>query len=155
MLPGRISYRGIVCGFERSDLRNAILEIYPKADTNGDGGLSSEEQAAVSRMVLKKFLRQTRTRTESCPIGAGSVAPESRRGKEEGNAGCSVETSVARTDSGRPHGWRSLPFVRGHDRSRPSEHGVGRQIPDVSFTDIVGKQHRLSDFANRKPSSSP
>ena len=32
-----------------------ILEIYPKADTNGDGVLSSSEQAALNRLVLWRF----------------------------------------------------------------------------------------------------
>ncbi len=32
-----------------------ILELYPQADTDGDGVLSSAEEAALSRMVLKRF----------------------------------------------------------------------------------------------------
>ncbi|MFZ5830976.1 MAG: redoxin family protein [Planctomycetota bacterium] len=33
---------------------------------------------------------------------------------------------------------------------KPSDHGVGRLVPDVAFTDLKGKQHKLSDFADRK-----
>ena len=32
-----------------------ILELYPQADTDGDGVLSSAEEAALSRMALKRF----------------------------------------------------------------------------------------------------
>ena len=32
-----------------------ILKLYPQADTDGDGVLSSAEEAALSRMVLKRF----------------------------------------------------------------------------------------------------
>ena len=36
-------------------IRKKALELYPQADTNGDGVLSDEEEAALSRQALKRF----------------------------------------------------------------------------------------------------
>ena len=33
---------------------------------------------------------------------------------------------------------------------KPSDQGVGRFISDVTFDDLAGEKHKLSDFANRK-----
>ena len=32
----------------------------------------------------------------------------------------------------------------------PGTCGIGRQIPDLVFTDVAGTKHKLSDFADRK-----
>ena len=36
-------------------IKKKVLELYPQADTNGDGVLSDVEEAAVSRQALKRF----------------------------------------------------------------------------------------------------
>jgi thiol-disulfide isomerase/thioredoxin len=42
------------------------------------------------------------------------------------------------------------PLRQGPHPVKSGEHGIGRQIPDLVFTDIAGKQHKLSDFASHK-----
>ncbi len=42
------------------------------------------------------------------------------------------------------------PVRQGPRPIKPGLHGVGKHIPNRSFTDITGKQHSLSDFANHK-----
>ncbi|WP_013630090.1 redoxin family protein [Rubinisphaera brasiliensis] len=42
------------------------------------------------------------------------------------------------------------PVREGPRPIKPGEHGVGKQIPDLSFTDIAGKQYNLSDFRDQK-----
>jgi len=127
-----------------------ILEIYPKADTDGDGVLSSSEQAALSRLVLQRFPEADADkdgvlfRSEQTALLRKAVAA-----KKKGTLDALLTpASPAPTPADRT---TAESLVRQGPRPiKASEHGVGRQIPDVSFTDIVGKQHRLSDFSSRK-----
>lgn len=42
------------------------------------------------------------------------------------------------------------PIRRGPRLVKPGVYGIGRQIPDLTFTDVDGTQHRLSDFGEQK-----
>jgi len=42
------------------------------------------------------------------------------------------------------------PVRQGPRPVKPGDRGVGRQIPDLSLTDIAGRQHTLSHFADQK-----
>lgn len=127
-----------------------ILEIYPKADTNGDGVLSSSEQAALNRLVLQRFPEADAdkdgvlSRSEKAALLRKATVAKKKGTLDDLLKPASPEpTPVVRTTA-------ESPIRQGPRSIKASEHGVGRQIPDVSFTDIDGKQHTLSDFTSRK-----
>ena len=125
-----------------------ILEIYPKADTNGDGVLSKSEQAALNRMVLQRYPQAdtdqdgTLSRSEQAVLlRRAAAAKENGTLKELLDVGASEATADDRSAA-------ESPIRQGPRPIKPSEHGVGRHIPDLSFTDINGKLYRLSEFAS-------
>ena len=127
-----------------------ILEIYPEADTNGDGVLSKSEQAALHRRVLQRYPQADADQDgtlsgseQAALLQKAAAAKKNGTLKDLLNAGASEVTPANRTSA------RS-PVRQGPRPIKPSEHGVGRQIPDLSFTDITGKLQSLSDFANHK-----
>lgn len=42
------------------------------------------------------------------------------------------------------------PIRQGPTILKPGDHGISSLVPDVTFTDLQGKQHRLSDYKNEK-----
>lgn len=61
---------------------------------------------------------------------------------------CVVDQQLA---CGSPPASHATAKIRqGPEILKPSDHGVGRFIPDVTFNDLAGERHKLSDFSNRK-----
>ena len=125
-----------------------ILEFYPKADTNGDGVLSSLEQAALNRLVLRRFPQADTdkdgvlSRSEQTELLRKAAAAKKKGTLDDLlNPASPAPAAVSPAESDLRQGPRLI---------KPGEYGVGRQIPDVSLTDITGTQHTLSDFASRK-----
>jgi len=127
-----------------------ILQIYPSADTNRDGVLSKDELAALHRMALQRYPQADTdqdgvlSRSEQAVLLRKAAAAKKKGTLNDLLNPASPEPVLAdRTFA------ESL-IRQGPRPIKPSEHGVGRQIPDLSFTDITGKQHRLSGFASHK-----
>lgn len=131
-------------------LAQQILQFYPQADTNGDGVLSEAEEAALSKAALQKYpqadldgdgkLSDAEKRTllrkvnpSAKPVGEKDLSPP--------KLGAS-KPPVVKADAD--------PVRQGPRQIKPGQHGIGQRIPDLEFTDIREKQHRLSDFTNRK-----
>lgn len=156
--------RVLVCGFvavtisvssadSNDEIAKRILEVYPQADTNGDGLLSPPERAAVNRIALKRYPQADADNDGKLSVAEQEALlqkiakPESRHSANEVPAPvqmaptASVENRSAITESSVRQGPRPV---------KPAAHGIGRQVPDMSFTDIAGCQHKLSDFADQE-----
>jgi peroxiredoxin len=108
-----------------------LSERFKAFDQNGDGKLQGEELAQ-ARWLL---------RADADGDGAVTLAE--------------VQQSFARLAGGEeaPTGSTPPPYVpedkaprQGPRLLKPADAGIGRMIPDVSFTDLDGKSHKLSDF---------
>jgi thiol-disulfide isomerase/thioredoxin/mono/diheme cytochrome c family protein len=131
-----------------------IIALYPQADTNGDGILTDAEEDAVSRLALQRYPRADRDRdgvlsdvekqrllrtlAHRAPLQSASPA-----------TGAAATTTSLESTPIHSTGVES-PLRQGPHPVKSGEHGIGRQIPDLVFTDIAGKQQKLSDFATHK-----
>ena len=96
--------------------------LFRRLDRNGDGAITLEEtRVAVTSGVLSRV---------NAPV------PPSE----------SVDSTKAFPESPAKTVDANSDIQRGPQPLKPSEQGVGRMIPDLSFTDIDGDAHRLSDF---------
>jgi hypothetical protein len=112
-----------------------MTERFKQLDTNGDGRLVGEE------------LAQARWLARLDRNGDGAVT------LDEVN---STMTTLLQNEV-VPDGEAPPPFVPDANSPRqqplritPAAGGVGRMIPDVTFADLDGKQHRLSEFTQHK-----
>ena len=127
-----------------------ILEIFPKADTDGDGVLSESEQSTLNRMVLQRYPQADTDRdgflSESEQV---IIFRKAAAAKKNGTLNDLLKSELPEPV---PVGRTSVtsPIRQGPRPIKPGEHGIGRQIGNLSFTDITGNQHSLSDFANHK-----
>ena len=132
------------------DFAKRILERFPQADTDGDGVLSDREHAAIDRTVLRRYPqadvdgdgRLSDSEKQKLLKKAGLAT--SRLDSEHQSSSKPQESAAEISDPAES------PVRQGPRPIKPGQHGVGRQIPDLSFKDIAGNQHRLSDFANKK-----
>src|SRR6056297_23206 len=122
--------------------QGALEQRFNELDENGDGKVTSQEwpQAALfARFDLDGNGEITKPEAaKALRLGAMDEVPESEI-REAAPVAQAEETTVV-----------EAPVRQGPRIVKPGDHGVGRQIPDVSLTDIDGKSHRLSDFANER-----
>jgi thiol-disulfide isomerase/thioredoxin/mono/diheme cytochrome c family protein len=115
---------------------------FAELDRNHDGKLTSEESGGAAW-----FDRLDRR-------GAGFVTLEEIRtlARRFGRTEATVPIAPADTVTATPPA-AAAPQAsprEGPKVLRPADHGIGRLIPDVAFTDIDGKPGRLSDFRSAK-----
>jgi peroxiredoxin/mono/diheme cytochrome c family protein len=118
-----------------------VQERFQRLDTNGDGKLSAAEVG--SRRLFQRMDADGDgfVTKEEANTFFGNVANtlQDRFGQRIGSNG---DTNSATAVDDTPHeGPRPL---------KASEHGVGTLAPNVAFTDLDGKQWRLSDFKKHK-----
>ena len=118
-----------------------VQERFQKQDTNGDGKLSPEEVGSrrlFNRMDADGDGFVTRAEAKTFFSNVATTLQE-RFGQRIGGGG-DTNSAPAAEDTTRegPHALKA------------SEHGVGTLAPDVTFTDLDGKQWRLSDFKKNK-----
>jgi peroxiredoxin len=131
-------------------IASRILELFPKADTDGDGVLSDVEETALSRAALKKY--------PPADVDGDGLLSDSEKESllRKAVKAKSQGTLNDLLNSGTPGPEQaSLKFAGSSVRQgprpiSPGQHGIGRHMPNLSFTDIAGKQHSLSEFAGRK-----
>lgn len=124
-------------------LARRILEAYPQADANGDGRLSKAELAAVRRIALKRY-------PEADSDGNGRLSAAEQEALLNKLKGSPQPSSLKESTASSEPLAESDSVREGARPIKPSANGVGRQIPDLTFTDISGTRHQLSDFANYK-----
>ena len=100
----------------------SIPGVFGRLDLNADGEVTKREAIrAVAQGALQR---------------SGKSAPKPNSTPKQ------TERDVEATED--------TPVRQGPKPIKPGDSGIGRQIPDLSFTDIDGQQHKLSDFATSK-----
>ena len=136
------------------DVRTRILRLYPQADTNADGVISEKEEEALCRQVMVKFPKADAD-SDGVLSTKEKYALLNMAAQKKRNQIASDGISVASTETTEPEeaksGTKSVesPVRRGPQLIKPGEYGIGKQIPQLSFTDITGRTHLLSDFADQ------
>ena len=128
-----INNDGVLSEPEDAAIWKAALNAYPRADSDGDGTLSKAEKALLLRKVQQAASRRGSTIPPLVVSSSKENLPQATRNQE-----------FYSSDSD------SAPIRQGPRLIKPGQHGIGRQIPDMSFADISNRQHRLSDFADKK-----
>ena len=124
-------------------LSKRILELFPQADANGDGRLSRAELAVVRRVALKRHPEADLDGNGRLSVSEQEALLDKLRGAPQSRL---AATSTSSTDASA----ESDSVREGPRPIKPSANGVGRQIPNLKFTDISGTQHQLSDFAKHQ-----
>ncbi|MGB1817168.1 MAG: redoxin family protein, partial [Rubripirellula sp.] len=134
------------------DIRTRIMRLFPQADTNGDGIISDKEEEALGRLALARHpdadgdgalsTKETHALLTNVAQKIQKHTPN-RSSQELPEAASSGKTITSTTPS-------ESPVRRGPQLIKPGEYGIGKQIPPLSFTDITGLPHSLSDFADKK-----
>ena len=136
------------------DVRTRILRLYPQADTNADGVISEKEEEALCRQVMVKFPKADAD-SDGVLSTKEKYALLNMAAQKKRNRIASDGISVASTETTEPEEAKSgtkpveSPVRRGPQLIKPGEYGIGKQIPQLSFTDITGRTHLLSDFADQ------
>jgi hypothetical protein len=122
----------------------ALDQRFKQLDKNGDGKITTDElpqspffaqrdkngDGAITLAEAKDFL-EAESAAASAPAASKSKQPfptaTSSRGKP---------SAAAPRKSPRP--------------LKPAEHGVGRLVPDIAFTDIANASHKLSSFPKQR-----
>ena len=99
--------------------------LFGRLDLNADGELTKREAIrAVDQGALQRP-----------EVPSPEPSPTPMRSEREAEAVESAEDA---------------PVRQGPRPIKPGDRGVGRQIPDVSFTDLTGEQLKLSDFGDQQ-----
>ena len=127
-------------GGPRGRIVAGIVERIAKAaDKNEDGKITKNEAGSspwftqldkdgnneidASELALgKSFIAQA---------GAGTAKPETKSNPQ------ALQADIAKLSTGP-------------EMLKPGDVGIGRMVPDIAFTDLDGKAHRLSDYKDRK-----
>lgn len=127
-----------------------ILKLVPEADTNGDGVLSEAEEASLSRRALKKHPRAD-IDGDGVLSDAEKEALLSRVANTGSHTSSDDRSNTVASGTERPRRADvESPVRQGPQPIKAAAKGVGRQIPNLSFTDINGKQHTMSSITDRK-----
>jgi peroxiredoxin/mono/diheme cytochrome c family protein len=109
-----------------------IEQQFKRLDKNNDGKLSEEELKA--NPIIQKLLEGADTDNDKLmTLEEVRLHFASKMIGKDPNPGSKLE-----------------PVRQGPKAVKPGEAGVGRQAPDVAFTDIAGKAHKLSEFKDKK-----
>lgn len=122
---------------------SALGERFDKLDRNGDGILTASEtpsKALFQRLDLD---------------GDGKLGkPEAARAIAQGALKGIVDVAPSQADDSTPPepapSESDAPIRQGPQPLKPNDYGVGRMVPDLSFTDLDSVTHKLSDYRDRK-----
>ena len=135
------------------DVRTRILRHFSQADTNADGVISEKEEEALGRQAMAKYPKADADgdgvlSTKEKHALLNMAAQKRNRNPSDGSSLALAE--VTRSEEAKP-GTKPAesPVRRGPQLVKPGEYGIGKQIDQLSFTDITGRTHSLSDFADK------
>ena len=134
-LPPRFRLHATVVVLALSDTASmaAAADAFNRYDRNRDGRVTAAElnlPAAFARYDLDGDGVITRAEFDQVSAAPARTSRSAERAP--------VDLGITAADLA------SLPADPAHPR--PAELGVGRQVPDVRFTDLAGRAHRLSDW---------
>ncbi len=134
-LPPRFRLHATVVVLALSDTASmaAAADAFNRYDRNRDGRVTAAElnlPAAFARYDLDGDGVITRAEFDQVNVAPARTSRAAERAP--------VDLGITAADLA------SLPADPAHPR--PAELGVGRQVPDVRFTDLAGRAHRLSDW---------
>ncbi|HEY6168814.1 MAG TPA: redoxin family protein [Verrucomicrobiae bacterium] len=121
----------------KGDARRAGEQLFKWLDKNGDGKLTSDELPRPDQFDQLDLNKDGVVTFEEARGALASLA--ARRGGFGGLP--NLPASGAIDDESPRQGPRVL---------KPGDVGVGRLVPDLSFTDVAGKGGRLSDYKTSK-----
>ncbi|MEZ6057874.1 MAG: redoxin family protein [Planctomycetaceae bacterium] len=129
--------------------KNTLAETFRKVDADADGKVTRAElqdDALFDKLDLNTD--QSITLHEARQAVATGVLDLS-----DAKATPSTSAPSAKTTPTPATTTADSPLIRdvrqGPRQLTPAEHGVGRCLPDVTFTDIAGKTHKLSDLLGK------
>jgi mono/diheme cytochrome c family protein/peroxiredoxin len=129
---------GIVLSSFTSAFAQSADTVFEKFDRDGDGRVTSEElpsKPTFQRYDTNKDGAITLAEYKAVIGNTPAESPLRRLGKKSG--------ATANAPSIKPEDLKKI--TSGPEVLKPGEVGIGRMIPDVAFTDLAGKSHRLSD----------
>ncbi len=134
-LPPRFRLHATVVVLALSDTASmaAAADAFNRYDRNRDGRVTAAElnlPAAFARYDLDGDGVITRAEFDQVSAAPARTSRAAERAP--------VDLGITAADLA------SLPADPAHPR--PAELGIGRQVPDVRFTDLAGRAHRLSDW---------
>ncbi|MEZ6067146.1 MAG: redoxin family protein [Planctomycetaceae bacterium] len=115
--------------------QNAVEKRFDQLDRNGDGKVTPDELPAA------EFFKRLDL------DGNGEITkPEAARALARGAFNDVLKPApTTRAPTGPTP--MEAPVRQGPQPVRPGDHGIGRLVPDVTFTDLAGATHKLSDVA--------
>lgn len=129
---------GIVLSSFTSAFAQSAETVFEKFDRDGDGRVTSEElpsKPTFQRYDTNKDGAITLAEYKAVIGNTPTESPLLRLSKKGG--------ATANAPSIKPEDLKKI--TSGPEVLKPGEVGIGRMIPDVAFTDLAGKSHRLSD----------
>jgi mono/diheme cytochrome c family protein/peroxiredoxin len=116
-------------------------ETFAKFDTNGDGVITFEEAKPILEAMAAEQKRI------AAAGGSKGDGPVRKRLGDIVQRFIDKRTWPAAPKSGDTA--VATPVMQGPKRIKPGDVGVGRQVADIAFTTLDGKQRRLSDWKSQ------
>ena len=135
------------------NIKSRILQVFPAADTNGDGFISDREETVLSRRAMARYPNADKD-------GNGVLSPQEKHellnlADQNAEKNPNKKSGMAMRGNVKTHEVKpstkssESPIRLGPQLVKPGEYGIGKQIPQLSFKDINGKTHSLAEFADR------
>ena len=121
---------------QQSDAERALAERFRQLDKDGDGKITTAE------LPQSPFFQQRDKNSD----GAITLAEALDFLAEETAPLAATPPDRSAAHSHMP----AAPLRQGPQPLRPGDHGVGRRLPDASFTDLAGRSLRLSGFGRQR-----
>ncbi len=122
----------------RAGAQNAVEKRFDQLDRNKDGKVTPDEFPA------SEFFKRLDL------DGNGEITkPEAAKALMRGALN-DVGKPATETPAPRGPTPAEAPVRQGPRPVRPGDHGVGRLVSDLAFTDLAGKSHKLSELAEQR-----
>jgi thiol-disulfide isomerase/thioredoxin len=126
---------------------------FDRLDRRGTGIVTLEEIQALIRRFGRDNNNSTAVASESSPamVDATSIVfPSSSIATSTATAAPAPSAAPAPALPSTPAPAPALSPRQGPKILKPADHGVGRLVPDVAFTDLDGQSGRLSDYRSSR-----
>jgi hypothetical protein len=137
-LAALVAIRGVA---EQSAAEKTLQERFKQLDKNGDGKITTDElpQSAFFKQRDKNGDGAITLAEAMAHLADSSIAPEATPAPSKESSGSKVRSHTP-----------AASLRQGPQPLRPSDRGVGRQVADVSFTDLAGETRQLGAFSTQR-----